>query len=180
MSTKPLTLKGVIDVDSEDHSEESRQLRRENQRLDEALRQVRKELGQAIAEKENLERSIRALRNQLGPLHHALRAVFGEIELAVGEEEFVPHTPASTSVRAPAQSGGNAPPDRWNAIKQRLTKKQAKLIDVLLLQGRMNRTQCAKAIKSDYTFCRKSVVAPLLSQGLLVEGGDGLLELKQL
>jgi predicted nuclease with TOPRIM domain len=176
MSTKPLTLKGVIDVDSEDHSEESRQLRRENQRLDEALRQVRNELGQAIAEKENLERSIRALRNQLGPLHHALRAVFGEIELAVGEEEFVP----ARASGAPAQSGGNAPPDRWNAIKQRLTKKQAELIDVLLLQGRMNRTQCAKAIKSDYTFCRKSVVAPLLSQGLLVECDDGLLELKQL
>jgi hypothetical protein len=175
MATKPLALSGIIDA-GPDPSEELRSLRRQNQRLDDELRNVRNELGQAQADKENLERSLRALRTQLSPLHRALRAVFGEIELAVGEEQIA----APERTRSQAVSSGGVDAGRWDAIKQRLTKKQQELIDVLLLQGRMNRTQCAKAIKSDYTFCRKSVVAPLLAQGLLVEGTDGLLELKQL
>ena len=114
MATKPLTLKGIIDSGPDDHGEELRQLRRENQRLDETLRQVRNELGQAIADKENLERSIRALRHQLSPLHHALRAVFGEIELAVGEEEFR----SAAAGAAPASSSNNATDARWESYKQ--------------------------------------------------------------
>jgi hypothetical protein len=175
MSTKPLTLKGVIDVEDE-NEELLRQWRREKQQLEDEARALRTELENERAEREKLQRSIVILRRQLGPLHHALRAVFGEIEIAVGEEEPMPARTAGS----PAQSSNSTNPDRWNAIKGRLTKKQSELVDVLLLQGGMNRTQCAKAIKSDYTFCRKSVIAPLLAQGLLIEGGDGLLELKQL
>jgi len=174
MASQPLSLKGVIDVEEESDGI-LRQLRREKQLLEDQLRANRAALEDERAEREKLQRAIVVLRRQLSPLHHALRAVFGEIEL-VGIMEEVPFAApgAAAPSSAPADNG------RWSAIKQRLTKKQQELIDVLLLQGRMNRMQLAKAIKSDYTFCRKSVVAPLLAQGLLIEGGDGLLELKQL
>ncbi len=146
--------------------------RREKQRLEDELLRIRHELEEARAESQKLKRSIQAIQKPLTGIYQGLRALFGEIEFAVGAEQVAESRPS-----APQQSG---PADRWSAIKQRLTKKQAELVDVLLLQGRMNRTQCAKAIKSDYTFCRKQVIAPLLAQGLLIEGGDSLLELKQL
>jgi septal ring factor EnvC (AmiA/AmiB activator) len=157
-------------------NEAQQEWRRKEQQLEEEILSLRRELDDAHTQNEKLERALRTLRKQLSPLHHALRAVFGEIELAVGEEQI--SSVGATRNSAEPTNSGNA--GRWDAIKGRLTKKQSELIDVLLLQGRMNRTQCAKAIKSDYTFCRKSVVAPLLAQGLLIEGGDGLLDLKPL
>lgn len=149
--------------------------RREKQRLEDEMLRLRHELEESKAENQKLRRSVQAIQKPLTGIYHGLRALFGEIEFAVGKEE-----PASVRPDGPMQSSGSVDVDRWNGIKQRLSRKQAELVDVLLLQGRMNRTQCAKAIKSDYTFCRKSVVTPLIAQGLLIEGGDGLLELKQL
>ena len=149
--------------------------RRDKQRLEDELLRLRHELEESRAETQKLRRSVQAIQKPLTGIYQGLRALFGEIEFAVGKEE-----PAPVQPDRPAQSSGSVNADRWNAIKQRLTRKQAELVDVLLLQGGMNRTQCAKAIKSDYTFCRKHVVTPLIQQGLVIEGGDGLLELKQL
>jgi hypothetical protein len=164
MATKPLTLKGIIDAEPGDHGEEVRQLRRDNQRLDEALRQVRNELGQAIAEKENLERSIRALRNQLAPLHHALRAVFGEIELAVGEEEVS----APRSAGAPVAANGADP--RWESFKQTFPGVAARIIDALLAHQQMTYGQLKTLLRADYNTI-KNAAARLKQAGAIVKEG---------
>jgi hypothetical protein len=135
----------VIDMDDKTNAEELRQLRQENRKLDEALRTVRNELGQAIADKENLERSIRALRNQLSPLHRYLRALFGEIELAVGEEDAV-RTP-SGPVAAAASVNGSDP--RWESYKATFPGTGAKMIDALLVHQEMNVTNMATLLHAD-------------------------------
>jgi len=167
MATKPLTLKGIIDTDSEDRGEELRQLRRDNQRLDESLRQVRNELGQAIADKEVLERSVRALRNQLAPLHHALRAVFGEIELAVGEEEVS----VSRSAGAPVAANGSDP--RWESYKQSFPGVAARIIDALLSHPEMNLVQLSAFLKCSYDTA-KGASQKLMKAGALVRNGKSL------
>lgn len=161
----------VIDVKAGASDEELRQLRQENRKLDEALRAVRNELGQAIADKENLERSIRALRNQLAPLHRFLRALFGEIELAVGEEEITigPRGGAASSQSndAPA-STDNA---RWNAVKEQFPGSPARVIDALLTQGAMATKQISIFARMHYDTA-KSSVAKLRGAGAVIsEGG---------
>lgn len=176
---KPLALSGIIDAEPVEDDLKDGMLhdwRKEKQRLEEEIFSLGRELDDSRTQNEKLEQAIRALRQSLSPLHRAVRAIFGEIELAVGEEEMASPSIAGKS----AASSGKVDVGRWGGIKQRLTKKQGELIDALILQGAMNRTQCAKAIKSDYTFCRKSVVAPLLAQGLLIEGNDGFLTVKPL
>jgi hypothetical protein len=165
MATKPLTLKGIVDTEASDHSEEVRELRRDNQRLDEALRNVRNELGQAIAEKENLERSIRALRNQLGPLHHALRAVFGEIELAVGEEDLPLHN------SSPAPSAQPATNDlRWQSYKQQFPGAASQIIDALLAHDQMTYGQLKALLRRDYNTI-KTAAGKLREAGAIVKEG---------
>jgi hypothetical protein len=167
MATKSLTLKGIIDSGPEDRGEELRQLRRDNQRLDESLRQVRNELGQAIAEKEVLERSVRALRNQLAPLHHALRAVFGEIELAVGEEEVTHSAPGAVT------AASNGADSRWESFKQRFPGVRARIIDALLAHQEMTIVQLSAFIKAAYTTTKDSC-AELVKVGALARKGKAL------
>jgi hypothetical protein len=163
MATKPLTLKGIIDAEPGDHGEELRQLRRDNQRLDEALRGVRNELGEALAQKETLERSIRALRNQLAPLHHALRAVFGEIELAVGEEDFSPR-----AAGAPASSPNNRADPRWESFKQTFPGLRARIIDALLVHDEMTISQLSGLLKASYNAVKDNL-PPLYKAGAVVK-----------
>jgi hypothetical protein len=165
----------IIDMKGGANDDELRQLRQENRKLDEALRGVRNELGQAIADKENLERSIRALRNQLSPLHRYLRALFGEIELAVGEEEFSQPT-ASTERPAASPSAGNS--DFWEKWKQKLGGKQADILDALMGHPGMTSTAVSKAAA-----CRNTTASTLLSRlnGMgLVEKNGGLWRLKSI
>lgn len=165
----------VIDMKGGASDEELRQLRQENRKLDEALRAVRNELGQAIADKENLERSIRALRNQLSPLHRFLRALFGEIELAVGQEDS-----AQPTVNAPRNenSSGGDNSAFWERWKQKLGGKQADIIDALMGHPGMTTTAVAKSAG-----CRMATASTLLSRlnGMsLVEKNGALWRLKSI
>lgn len=142
--SQPLMLEGLAKPVSDD-ADEMRALRRQNQRMDEELRSLRNELGQAQADKEKQERSLRALRNQLTPLHRALRAVFGEIELAIGEEEFVV---PGRGVEVAHHEGRVDP--RWQSWKEKMPGRTAEMIDLLLLhksmgtKALMSAMHCAK------------------------------------
>lgn len=158
----------VIDMKSGASDEELRQLRQENRRLDEALHQVRNELGQALADKENLERSIRALRNQLSPLHRYLRALFGEIELAVGEEEAFSHSspqPPAAPLSSPVRSV-------WESWIAKLGGKQGDFIRTLLEHGApMTAVQLKVATHSGSSTVSETV-RKLQDLGLLDKNGS--------
>ena len=162
MSTRPLTLEGFVD---KGESDEMRQLRRQNQRLDEELRNIRNELGQAQAEKANLERGLRVLRTQLSPLHRALRAVFGEIELAIGEEELCP--PGSS----PVVSAPSASHAVWESWKNKLGGKQAAFIQALLDHGEMTAVQLKVATHSGSSTVSETV-RKLQDLGLVQKNGS--------
>jgi phage shock protein A len=155
----------VIDIEDKTNAEELRQLRQENRKLDEALRTVRNELGQAIADKENLERSIRAMRNQLSPLHRYLKALFGEIELAIGEEDAVrvPSPGASTAAASVSEP-------RWESYKQTFPGIGARIIDALLTHREMTYTQLAALLKAHYDTI-KTAAAKLKQAGAIVKEG---------
>jgi FtsZ-binding cell division protein ZapB len=155
----------VIDVKEGADSQALRELRAENRRLDEALRGVRSELGQAKADKENLERSIRALRNQLSPLHRYLRALFGEMELAVGEE-------SNPAVPLPAQTA-SVPKSKWQAIRERYSNSRVgDVIEMLMLHGAMNQSQLAAALRVDPSSVSKNIMPQVKALGLVVKDGD--------
>jgi chromosome segregation ATPase len=160
----------VIDVSEKASAEELRQLRQENRKLDETLRGVRNELGQALADKKNIERSIRALRTQLAPLHRYLRALFGEIELAVGEEDAVP-APSATGAATAAASNGNDP--RWESYKNGFPGVAAKIIDALLAHDEMNYVQLSALLKHSYDTI-KGAAAKLLKAGALSKNGKAV------
>jgi hypothetical protein len=167
MSTKPLTLKGVIDVEDEDDGL-LRQWRREKQQLEDEARALRSELENERAEREKLQRSIVILRRQLGPLHHALRAVFGEIEIAVGEEEFSA-APSASSPSVP-QRGDDA---RWQSYKNTFPGVGAKIIDALLAHDEMNYPQLSALLKHRYDTI-KGAASKLLKAGALTKNGKAV------
>lgn len=115
------------------------------------------------------QESLRTIARLLSPLYKSLKPIFGELE-AVGVEYI------GMEAAVPASTGKQS---QWESVKQRLKPREREVIDVLLLQGQMGRTQIAAAIKMDYTHCRKTVIAPLISQGWLVESG-GKIALKNL
>jgi hypothetical protein len=128
---KPLLLDGLVNTPAESDGL-LQEWRREKQRLEEEILSLRHELDAARSHNEILERSLRALRSQLTPLHRALRAVFGEIELAVGEETF-----SVASAAATPQQASSADP-RWASWKEKLPGKPAEMIDLLLLHKTMS------------------------------------------
>jgi hypothetical protein len=165
MSTKPLMLEGF--ARESPSSAELQQLRREKQRIEEELLSVRRQLEDVTREKESIARSLHVLRQQLSPLHRALRAVFGEIELAIGEEQS-----SSTSTQSfPAAAGPEGA--RWESYKNTFPGVPARIIDALLAHREMNVAQLATLLKAAYS-TTKDAVAKLRQSGAVVkEGGKG-------
>lgn len=163
MSTKPLMLEGIV---REEKSDEGllHKMRREQQRLEEEILSLRHELDDTNREKERLERTVRNLRSQLSPLHRALRAVFGEIELAIGEEEM---GAAGNSSAPQHQPGSDA---RWESYKQQFPGVAARIIDALLTHQQMTYGQLKVFLKADYNTV-KNAAARLREAGALVKEG---------
>lgn len=136
-------------------------LTEENDRL---VQENRRLLAELSAAKAQASRSLSAIRHQLEPWHKAMKVLFGEIE-AVGGETV---TADDNSQRA-----------KWEPVKRQMPPRLAQAIDLLMLQGRMKRTQISSALKMDYSNCTKNVIGVLIRQGWVVEHG-GELSLKQL
>jgi len=147
MSSKPLMLEGLVKEAPRD--DEGHEWRKEKQQLEDELRLVRRELEDVTAEKEKAIRVIRNLRRQLEPLHRAVRAVFGEIELAIEEEE----TP---TVAAIPRSEGNIDP-RWQSYKNQFPGVAALLIDALLAHPDMSIPQLAALCHKAYNTVRDAL-----------------------
>lgn len=171
--TQPLMLEGVLKETQEADEGLLRKFRKEKQQLEDDLRDARQELDDLRADKERLDRSIRNLQQQLSPLHRALRALFGEIELAVGEDTAVP-------MSVPAMPGAAQPAidPRWQSWKEKLPGRPAEMIDALLLHRDMSTRQLATALH-----CGKDAIyqaAHKLSQVGLISNVGGRYSLKPL
>jgi len=166
MSTKPLMLEGII---KEENSDEGllHKMRREQQRLEEEILSLRRELDDTNREKDRVERTIRNLQVQLSPLHRALRAVFGEIELAVGEEEI-------STVNSPTPNSPSSSVDpRWQSYKDSMPGAPSRIIDALLAhRDGLNIAQLSKLLRMDYNTA-KNAVSRLRSVGAVTQDGKG-------
>lgn len=166
MATKPLALEGLVSKKSRgDDEEELQELRRRNQQLEAEIRQLRAEIEEARAGGETAQRVIRNLRDQLNPLHRALRAIFGEIELAVDESE-----PQRTSMTPGPQS--NAADPRWESYKTNFPGVPATIVDALLSHRAMTLTQLAGLLRRDYSTI-KTAVLKLTKAGAVTREGKG-------
>lgn len=139
MSAKPLLLEGVVDTPPPD----DRAWCQERQRLEDENRDLQRALEDSERERVRLERGVQSLRMILSPLHRGLKAIFGEIELAVGSE---PETAAP--------SGNHAAPSstdpRWQSYKNQFPGVPAAVIDALLMHGSMGMTNLAAFLKRAY------------------------------
>lgn len=170
MATKPLTLSGLVEPTAKAADEGMlREWRREKQHLEEEILSLRRELDDARIQNEKLERSLRALRKQLSLLHLALRAVFGEIELAVGEKDF---SQASPSSPVQASAPNNSDP-RWESYKQTFPGNGAKVIDILLAHPILTTVQLSKIGRMHYDTAKK-VVQTLAGAGAVIRDAKGV------
>lgn len=166
MSTKPLMLEGLAPKPDREFGEGMlHEWRREKERLESEVRVARAQLEEAKAENRKLAQSVKALRHTLGPLHTSLRALFGEIELAVGEEDF-------QAAPAASPSGPQALSDpRWDSYKQNFPGAPARIIDALLTHS-MTIAQLAKFCKMDYDTAKNAVIK-LKGVGAVKQAGKG-------
>ena len=120
--------------------DDSADLHRQFQSLKDEIRQLRHDCEDLIADKERLERTIKNLRSTLNPFHRALGALFGEIELAVGEDNPPTSGPSATASTDP----------RWDHFKRQFPGVPAAMIDTLLIHGEVGMTNLAALMKRAY------------------------------
>jgi len=92
--------------------------------------------------------------------------MFGEIELAVGEETF--SAPASASGAALQAANGDP---RWEHAKRQFPGKPAEIIDALLVQPPMTIVQLHKFCRMSYDTA-KQAVRKLAGAGLIIREGN--------
>ena len=137
-------------------------LQTENQRLIGENRRLETELATARAQ---TNRAIAGIRHQMEPWYKAMKVLFGEMDAIGGGEGAI--------------SNDGSQQAKWEVVKRQMAPRLAQAIDLLMLQGRMKRTQIASALKMDYSNCTKNVIGILVRQGWVVENG-GELSLKEL
>lgn len=164
MSSKPLTLRGIVEEPKDDRGGLLHEWRKEKQRLEEEILNLRRSLEDGQLESERMRRSVANLRQQLSPLHRALRSVFGEIELAVGEEVAGPVGISVASVH------NNSDP-RWESYKQTFPGVAARIIDALLAHPQLTYMQLKSVIRADYNSV-KNAAAKLKQAGAIVREGN--------
>jgi len=170
----PRLLEGTVD---DDGAADLREVAAERDRDFEALRrQLRDAQGEAIAARAQAATAVLALgelRRQLGPLYHALRMVFGELD------QF-PETAAATAATAAAAATAMDARTKavWEAWKSRLGGQTAQVIDALMLHGEMGTQQIAIAVG-----CHRNTVPNLiykLNKAGLINKNGGRFSLKAL
>jgi phage shock protein A len=160
-------LEGVLNEPVEPDEGLLRKFRKEKQELEDKLRDVRQELDDLRVDKERLERSLRNLRQQLSPLHRGLRAIFGEIELAIGEEQL----PASSGHSASEPAVNSRVNAVWETWKTKLRGKQADFIQALLEHGQMTSIQLRIATHSGSSTVAETL-GKLQTLGLVEKNGS--------
>jgi hypothetical protein len=140
VAVKPLLLEGM--VAAIDVSDDVSNSRRDIQRLEDENRSLRRDLEDALSDKERLERTVRNLQTTLGPIHRAMSILFGEMDLAVGE------APAGNQTAQPSAAVNGGDP-RWQNYKNQFPGVPAEIIDALLIHGEMRITNLAGLLKRD-------------------------------
>jgi hypothetical protein len=141
-------------------------LRRENDRLREELREARQEASELRRESASKERGAQELRTVLTPLYQALGHIFGEIDaMGVDGSTFATGIdPRKAAI--------------WTDWKQKFPGHPAKAIDALLLHGSMTQSQLRIAVGCA-TGTISNVVSTLNRAGLIDKNG-GKISLKEL
>lgn len=166
MSKQRLLEGDVIDMPSADDGDAR------IRKLESDLRTARLETQQARNELETAQESLRVLRQTLMPLHRALKAVFGEIEIAVGEDA----PPAQASV---APSNSTAVNPVWEEWKQRLGGAPAKIITALQKHKDADTTQLCILIGTSRRQTVHDAISTLNKAGLISKN-DGRFSLREL
>lgn len=164
---KPLELEGAVEILEQPDAQQSR---REVEKLEDQVRSLRHEVDDLHRQRDRLFRSIENLRTILGPVYRGLRVIFGEIELAVGEEP----TLGGSANGAPSPSTGDP---RWQNFKTSFPGVGAEIIDALLIHGEMKMTNLSKLLKRHYNTVQFHA-AKLKGAGAITSAG-GLLSLKR-
>jgi hypothetical protein len=161
-----LQLNGEID----NRDETIEELRAENRRLYEEIRQIKLQLVQSKSDNEAVLTGVQEVRNILTPLYRGLRLTFGEIDA-------LPLVPtASNGASAAAGNPKRAVWDKW--IEKFGDSLQAKMIDALLSHGPMSTEQLRITMQCS----GQSVINTynrLLKHGLISKSG-GKYSLKEL
>lgn len=155
-----------------DTSDELDSLRDRIDQLEGELRIARTDLIRSRADAAAATSAIAELRRQLSPLHRALRAVFGEIDLVGGVQDH------------PVNSTGPATYDSrklsaWEEWKKKLPGFPSRFIDALLQHGELSVAQLVVAAQCPRKQTIYDAASKLQRLGLITNNG-GKYALKEL
>lgn len=167
-------LEGLVQPDDSVLRHDLQDALNEVDRLNDEIRRARELNDQQGFELDKLRRIVSNLKQQLNPLHRALRAIFGEIDLA-GIEDSPAEIPNASGATPPTTKKSAI----WETWKQRLPGMYpGKFIDALLEHGSLDATQLAII-----TGCHRSNVAKeiyKLNNANLLNKNGGRYSLKSL
>lgn len=133
--------------------------------LNEQLAEARRQLD---AQRSESTRAVGELRRQLQPLHLALRAIFGEIDVIV---------PADTQA-APYGQSNDKKSAVWESWKQKLSGKAPAFITELLIHGEMTGQQLMVATRCSTKTLYNTITA--LNKAQLLNKNGSKYSLKEL
>lgn len=162
MSAKPLFLNGINEPSSDEGLH--RKWRKEKEQLEDKITDLERQIEQEKRESSRLLGTVHTLRQYLNPQYRALRILFGEIEVAVGEES------AGAAASTPGQQPSNASDPRWESYKQTFPGVAARIIDALLSHQQMTYGQLKTLLRADYNTI-KNAAAKLRQAGAVVKEG---------
>jgi hypothetical protein len=139
-------------------------------RLEDENRRLRAELTKADQRAQAAGAALAALRKQLAPLHRALRAVFGEIEVAIGPEETQSAATSPSSLSSPPRPSKAAA--EWALWKQELPGRPADFISALEEHGELDTQQLVVVMHCPRKQTIYDTACKLTKLGLIQKNGD--------
>lgn len=164
-------LEGLVQPDDSVLRHDLQDALNEVDRLNDEIRRARELNDQQGFELDKLRRIVSNLKQQLNPLHRALRAIFGEIDLAGIEDS--PIDRESTTAASPSSGKSSV----WESWKQKLPGAKAAIIDALLQHGELSVEQLCVITK----ISRKQTIydaTNALKKIHLINGNNGRYSLK--
>lgn len=131
--------------------------------LEERADRLELELRDERRKNQAIEKGVGELRTILSPLYQALGMVFGQID-AMGFSGVEPSTSAPVTKSSPA----------WESWKQKMgaNSAAAKIIDMLMLHGKLNNTQIRIHLGTSRMQTVYDAISKLNKAGLLNKNGD--------
>jgi uncharacterized coiled-coil protein SlyX len=156
-------LRGPVDESFQENRLDD--LRKTAANLQQRIDDLELELAKQKNDAKRAQLALTNLQNILGPLHRAMRAIFGEIDAAVPDFGFPGQNGPTPSPHGPQDAKWQPWIQKWSGTKK------AVVIQTLLEHGPLTRTQLRSATESGWSTI-DAITAQLQNLGLITKENE--------